>query len=134
MLERWISRWIRADAAALLVIVLWGVEITNSSWIWFFALFLAPDLSMVGYVFGPKVGAVTYNIGHLYMWPVGLLAAGLVFDTSLATTPALSWIAHIAFDNVMGYGLKLPIGFEYTALGPIGRARRRSGQTTATAG
>jgi hypothetical protein len=132
MLERWTSHWIRADAAALLVIALWGVAFTKSSWIWFFALFLAPDLSMIGYLFGPKAGAVTYNTGHLYTWPVALLAAGLASGAPFATTAALSWIAHIAFDNVLGYGLKLPVGFEYTALGPIGRARARSGRTKST--
>lgn len=125
MLDRWMTRWIRADAAALLLLALWAVTTTHGSWIWFFALFLAPDLSMVGYVFGSKIGAVTYNAGHLYAWPVGLLSLGLAWHAPLATTAGLSWIAHIALDNVVGYGLKLPVGFEYTALGPIGRARVR---------
>jgi FixJ family two-component response regulator len=123
MLERWISRWVRADAAAFLVLTLWAVTRTDSSWIWFLALFLVPDLSMVGYVFGPRVGATTYNVGHLYAWPVALLAAGLTWHAPLATTAALSWIAHIAFDNVVGYGLKLPIAFEHTMYGPIGSRR-----------
>jgi len=134
MLERSISRWVRADAAVLLVITLWAVTTTNGSWIWFLALFLAPDLSMIGYVFGPRVGAVTYNAGHLYAWPAGLLAAGVVYHPSLATTAALSWIAHIAFDNVVGYGLKLPIGFEHTVYGPIGQARARVSATKSAAG
>ena len=112
MHEIWTSRWIRADAAAILVLTLWAVSATNSSWIWFFALFLLPDLSMIGYAFGPRVGAVAYNVGHWYAWPVGLLAAGLACHASRAPTAALSWIAHIAFDNVLGYGLKLPTGFD----------------------
>lgn len=123
MLERSIARWVRADAAVLLVITLWVVTTTSSSWIWFWVLFLTPDLSMIGYVFGPRVGAVTYNAGHLYAWPAGLLAAGVAYHASFATTAALSWIAHIAFDNVVGYGLKLPISFEQTVYGPIGKAR-----------
>lgn len=129
MPEPWISRWVRADAAAILIVTLCTVTTTDSSWMWFFALFLAPDLSMIGYVFGPRVGAVTYNTGHLYAWPAALLAAGLAWHASLATTAALTWMAHIAFDNVVGYGLKLPIGFEYTALGPIGKARARIRRT-----
>ena len=128
MLERWTSRWVRADAAALLLLTLWALMSTHSNWIWFLALFLVPDLSMVGYAFGPRVGATTYNAGHLYAWPVGLLAASLTWHAPLATTAALSWIAHIAFDNVMGYGLKLPIGFEHTVYGPIGRQRARTGR------
>ena len=69
MFDRWISRWIRADAAALLVLTLWAVTATHGSWMWFFVLFLLPDLSMVGYVFGPRVGAASYNVGHLCAWP-----------------------------------------------------------------
>ena len=125
MLDPWTSRWVRGDAAALLGLTLWAVTITHSSWMWFVALFLLPDLSMLGYLFGPRVGATTYNAGHLYAWPVGLLACGLAWHAPLATTAALSWIAHIAFDNVLGYGLKLPTGFEHTLYGPIGRARAR---------
>ena len=128
MLERWNARWIRADATALLVLTVWAVTRTNSSWLWFFALFLMPDVSMIGYVFGPRAGAAAYNAGHLYAWPVSLLAAGYTWHASFATTAALSWIAHIAFDNAVGYGLKLPIGFEYTVLGPIGRARVKTGR------
>lgn len=124
MLERSVARWIRTDAAALFIIALWMVYATHSSWMWFFILFLAPDLSMIGYVVGPGVGAATYNAGHLYAWPVGLLAAGLTSQAPFATTAALSWIGHIAFDNVVGYGLKLPNGFEHTVYGPIGRGRR----------
>jgi hypothetical protein len=124
MTEPWISRWIRADATAILIVTLWAVTTTHSSWLWFLTLFLAPDLSMVGYVFGPRVGSITYNAGHLYAWPLALLAAGgLTPHASMVTTVALTWIAHIAFDNVLGYGLKLPIGFEYTAHGAIGKAR-----------
>ena len=74
MLEIWTSRWTRADAAAIVVLTLWAVSATNSSWIWFFALFLLPDLSMIGYLLGPRVGAVTYNVGHLYAWPAGCSA------------------------------------------------------------
>ena len=125
MLEPGISRWVRADAGALLVLTLWAVTSTNSSWVWFLALLLVPDLSMLGYVFGPRVGATVYNAGHLYAWPVGLLAAGLAWHASLPTTAALSWIAHIALDNLVGYGLKLPTGFEHTMYGPIGKARAR---------
>src|SRR3954454_4249303 len=123
MVDRWIARWVRADAAALLVLTLWAVTRTNGSWIWFLALLLVPDRSMAGYLVGPRIGAMTYNAAHMYAWPVGLLAAGLAWRASLTTTAALSWIAHIAFDNVVGYGLKLPTAFEQTMYGLIGRER-----------
>src|SRR5262245_4344353 len=36
------------------------------SWPAFALLFLAPDLSMLGYFAGPRVGAAIYNLVHTY--------------------------------------------------------------------
>lgn len=129
----WAVRWVRADAAAIFVAALWGIRVTHGSWTWFFALFLAPDLSMAGYLFGSRVGAVAYNAGHMFASPLALLAVGLAADNAVMTTAALSWIAHIGFDHAIGYGVKLPTSFEHTALGPIGRARSKSPIETSTA-
>ena len=129
----WTVRWIRVDAAAIFVAALWATHVTHGAWTWFFALFLAPDLSMAGYLFGRRVGAVAYNACHMFAWPLALLAAGLAADTSVITTAALSWIGHIGFDHAMGYGVKLPTSFEHTALGPIGQARRKTQITRSTA-
>ena len=41
--------------------------------------------------------------------------------TALAV--GLIWIAHIAFDRMLGLGLKYPEGFRFTHLGPVGRVR-----------
>ena len=121
----WTVRWVRADAIAILVAALWAVAITHGSWAWFFGLLLVPDVSMSGYLFGSRAGAVAYNTGHMLAWPLALLGIGLVSHGSFTTTAASSWIAHIAFDHALGYGLKLPTTFEHTALGPIGRSRRQ---------
>jgi uncharacterized protein DUF4260 len=120
----WTMRWIRADAIGVLVVTLWAVTVTHGSWACFFALLLVPDLSMAGYLFGSRAGAAVYNTGHMYAWPLALLAVGLTSKGRLTTTAGFSWIAHIAVDQVVGYGLKLPTMFEHTVLGPIGRARR----------
>ena len=89
----WTVRWIRVDAAAIFVAALWATHVTHGAWTWFFALFLAPDLSMAGYLFGRRVGAVAYNACHMFAWPLALLAVGLAADTSVITTAALSWMA-----------------------------------------
>jgi uncharacterized protein DUF4260 len=120
----WTMRWMRADAIAVFIAAVGATTVTHGRWWWFFALFLVPDLSMTGYLLGRRAGAVVYNTAHMYAWPLALLATGLANHASFWTTAALSWIAHIALDQVMGYGLKLPTAFEHTALGPIGQARR----------
>jgi hypothetical protein len=100
------------------------VTLTHGRWSWFLALFMVPDLSMSGYLFGSRVGAAAYNTAHMYAWSLALFATGFANHGSLVTTAALSWAAHIALDQALGYGLKLPTTFEHTVLGPIGRSRQ----------
>ena len=74
-------------------------------------LFLVPDLSMLGYLSGPQIGAVSYNLFHTQA-PPGLLAAfGLLTRSSLLVSVALVWFSHIGFDRMVGFGLKYPTEF-----------------------
>ncbi len=85
-------------------------------WIWFTALFLVPDLSMIGYLAGRKAGAALYNLGHWYGGPFALLAWGIVGNSNLALGLSLIWASHIGFDRALGYGLKYKAGFGVTHL------------------
>ena len=88
----------------------------GGSW-WLFALLLlAPDLSMLGYLAGPRVGAVVYNVFHSYPLPAALGLVGLFVGVPLAVSVALVWFAHIGMDRLMGYGLKYPTDFKDTHL------------------
>jgi hypothetical protein len=80
------------------------------------ALALAPDLSAVGYLAGPTIGAATYDAAHTYALPVALAAAGLIFDAETAVQLGLIWLTHIGVDRAVGYGLKYPSGFKDTHL------------------
>jgi hypothetical protein len=90
-----------------------------SAWA-FFAFLLAPDLSFAGYLGGPRVGAVVYNLAHTYAWPVALAAACLLTGgAGLPVQIALIWATHIGVDRVLGFGLKYPTAFKDTDLGRI---------------
>lgn len=103
------------------VVLYWWL---GASW-WLFALLiLAPDLSMAGYIAGPRAGAIAYNVFHALIGPLALAAAGLAFGLAWAFSVATIWFAHIALDRTLGYGLKLATGFTDTHMGPIGAARR----------
>jgi hypothetical protein len=91
------------------------------SWLLFAAFFLAPDLTMLAYLAGPRVGAVAYNAAHVYVLPLTLLVVGFVAGLPAAMAGALIWIAHIGFDRALGCGLKYATGFRDTHLGRIGR-------------
>jgi hypothetical protein len=85
-------------------------------WWLLLALALAPDLSILGYVAGPRTGAASYDLAHTYALPVALAAAGALAETDLAVQVGLIWIVHIGIDRALGYGLKYPSGFRNTHL------------------
>jgi len=96
----------------------------GDGWGVFALFFLAPDLSFLGYLAGPKVGAVTYNVAHSLVGALAALAVGLVLSAPVALTAGIIWTAHIGFDRMMGYGLKYSASFGFTHLGVIGRGAR----------
>ena len=80
------------------------------------ALALAPDVSMAGYLAGPRIGAACYDAVHTYVVPVALGATGVIADADVAIQIALIWLTHIGVDRALGYGLKYPSGFKDTDL------------------
>jgi hypothetical protein len=92
----------------------------SEPWWLFLVLLLVPDVSFLGYLGGPRVGALTYNAAHSTIGPIALLAAGALTDSGLVVSLALIWAAHIGLDRAIGYGLKYGAGFGFTHLGRIG--------------
>lgn len=105
---------------ALSLLVYWKFA---GPWLVYVLLILAPDLFMLGYLGGPRLGAAVYNLGHTWLFPGILAAVGIIAGTSFAVDVALIWLGHIGLDRLLGYGLKLPTAFRDTHLGRIGRAR-----------
>ena len=90
---------------------------TGASWWLFAALWLVPDLSMLGYLASPCRGARVYNAFHTYIVPITLgLLAWLLHARGLVPF-ALIWINHIGVDRTLSYGLKYSTGFTWTHLG-----------------
>ncbi|MCL4876960.1 MAG: DUF4260 family protein [Anaerolineae bacterium] len=85
----------------------------------FLALLLVPDLSMVGYLRNPRIGALTYNLVHTYVVPAVFLALMFMIDSEIGVQTALIWFAHIGMDRMLGYGLKYPTEFKSTHLGRV---------------
>lgn len=85
--------------------------------LWLFVILaLAPDISMLAYLAGPRAGSAVYNAFHTYLAPVILGAAGMWFAIPTVIWVALVWGAHIGVDRAVGYGLKYPTGFKHTHL------------------
>ena len=86
------------------------------------ATLLLPDLSMLGYLAGPRVGTASYNLFHHKALAVALGLAGWALGQPLLLLAGTVLLFHSAFDRVLGYGLKYATGFKDTHLGQIGRA------------
>ena len=94
---------------------------TGASWWLFAALWLAPDLSMLGYLGGSCRGARIYNAFHSYVAPAALALAALVLKAQDLLPVALIWANHIGVDRLLGFGLKYGNGFGWTHLGKLGK-------------
>jgi hypothetical protein len=89
--------------------------------LWLLPLLLAPDLSVVGYIGGPRLGAITYNLVHNWIVAAALLALGWWLPVAGLALAGAILLAHVGMDRTLGYGLKLPTDFRDTHLGRIGR-------------
>jgi hypothetical protein len=85
-------------------------------WVLLLVLILAPDLSMLGYLGGPRLGSLAYDLVHTYAGPVALGVVGVLGGYETALQIALIWLAHIGVDRLLGYGLKYPTCFKDTHL------------------
>jgi hypothetical protein len=103
---------------------------SGASWWLFAALWLAPDISILGYFLGPCRGSRIYNAVHTYTLPGTLAVLGLLLRAPALLPFALIWLNHIAVDRMMGYGLKFSNGFDWTHLGV---RKRRFSSKNATA-
>ena len=117
---------LRLEGAAVLAASVAGYAALGGGWGMFALLFLAPDLSMLGYFGGRRLGAAAYNLGHSYASPAILAACGLGLAQPQLLPLALIWCAHIGFDRLLGYGLKYADAFGHTHLGLVGKAKTQA--------
>src|SRR6266550_1697628 len=110
------SLLLRIEDAILLLATLFAYQHLHYSWLLFAILFLTPDLFMLGYLANVHLGAAIYNLAHTFTLPLAFLFLSYIQHWRLAQTIALIWTAHIAFDRLLGYGLKYPTYFKDTHL------------------
>lgn len=112
---------LRLEAIALFVAgVLLYLQL-NGNALWLLPLLLVPDLSMIGYLAGPRAGAIVYNLFHNLALAIVTLAIGWFAGIAPLALAGAIFLAHVGMDRTLGYGLKLPTDFRDTHLGRIGR-------------
>jgi len=115
---------LRLEGFAIAIASILAFSRSGASWQLFAALILAPDLSILFYLAGPRLGAAFYNAVHIYVGPIALFAASAALAAPAGIAAAMIWCAHIGIDRALGFGLKYGGGFTLTHLGPIGRQKQ----------
>ncbi len=116
---------LRLEGLALFGLAVALYSQTHLSWLAFAVLFLVPDVSFLGYLAGPRAGAMCYNAAHDTFLPISIVVVSyFLAGNFLFLAIPLIWLAHIGFDRALGYGLKYEAGFGFTHLGLIGKAKR----------
>lgn len=88
----------------------------NFAWWWFPALILLPDISMIGYLVNPAIGAVLYNMVHHKGLGIVVGLLGLMLGSQNLMLAGVILFAHSSMDRTMGYGLKYLDSFKHTSL------------------
>lgn len=110
---------LQLEGLAILAAAIVGYGYQGYGWLAFILLLLVPDVSMIGYLVNDQWGSLGYNLGHTYILPLLLGVLSLVFEAPLGLQVALTWLAHIGMDRMLGYGLKYEAGFKETHLSRV---------------
>ncbi len=110
------------ELAEALVALLFFAHLPYAWWV-LPATFLLPDLSMAGYLAGPRVGAYCYNFAHHKAVALAVGAAGWGLCQPGLLLAGTVLLFHSAVDRLLGYGLKYATGFRHTHLGRVGAER-----------
>ena len=81
--------------------------------------FLAPDISMLGYLINTKSGAYCYNLFHHKLLAIVVGCTGFYLQNEWWIFAGIILFGHSSFDRILGYGLKYPDSFKNTHLGKI---------------
>jgi len=112
---------IKLEEVSLFILGIYLFSLLNYQWWWFLALILVPDFSMLGYLFGNKAGAFSYNIFHHKGIAVLLYLIACYLKIETLQLAGVILFSHSSMDRMFGYGLKYEQGFKYTHLGEIGK-------------
>ena len=112
---------IKIGELLLVALAAYLFSVLEKDWWWFYVLLLAPDISMIGYLLGPSVGAWMYNLVHHKGVAIAILAFGTLSHVHWMQLAGLIMLGHSSLDRAFGYGLKYTDSFRHTHLGSVGR-------------
>ena len=112
---------LKLEELAMFGLSIWALYFLNAEWWYYLLLLLGPDISLIGYAGGNKMGAIIYNLFHHKGVAVILFVTGLLLPDKVIEITGIILFGHSSMDRMFGYGLKLKEGFKHTHLGLIGK-------------
>jgi hypothetical protein len=112
---------LKLEEAAMFVLSVYGISLFHGSWWVYLLILIAPDISLMGYIAGNKIGAICYNLFHHKGVAIAIFLTGFVLKDEWAQIIGIILFGHSSMDRMLGYGLKLSQRFKYTHLGMIGK-------------
>ncbi len=122
---------IRLEEFGIFLFSIYLFTALDYAWWLFPLLLLTPDISMLGYLGGTRLGAVIYNIFHFRALALLFFVVGQVVSLPIISLIGVMLFAHSSLDRAFGYGLKLSDSFQNTHLGRIGKDARAIDQRAA---
>jgi len=111
---------LRAEGLAMFLVATFAYFALGFSTTGYFVFCLAPDISFLAYLAGPRAGAFAYNVMHSTVSAALLGVCAWCLGPEPFIGLSLIWAAHIGFDRALGYGLKYDSDFQHTHLGLLG--------------
>lgn len=110
---------LKLEEIAFFILSIYFFSLLDFAWWWFPVLLLTPDISMLGYLVNPKIGAWIYNLFHHKMMAVLVSLVGFYLGNEYWLLAAVILFAHISMDRIFGFGLKYEDDFKHTHLGKM---------------
>lgn len=95
----------------------------DGSWEYYALLFFAPDLAFLFMLLGREWTVIAYNLLHHQGLAILLIFIGLLASSDITLHIGLIFLAHSAFDRIVGYGLKFADSLDHTHLGWVGKSK-----------
>lgn len=111
------KKLIKFEEAAMFGFSIVLFSMTKFAWWWYPILILTPDIGMIGYLAGNKVGAFTYNLFHHKGVALLVLCLGWYLGSFWLELIGIILFGHSSMDRIFGYGLKYVDNFKHTHLG-----------------
>ena len=101
-----IKMLVKLEEVGLVLLSFYLFLALDYAWWWFPLLFFVPDVSMLGFLINPKVGALTYNFIHHKALSISIYLLGSFTQFPELQLAGLVMLGHSSFDRALGFELQ----------------------------